>query len=89
MTVVSARDFRANQSHYFGLAKRGEHVVLKSRLGHFRLTPEAIEDVSDEPKRDVTAEICRGMKEWKQYLDTGESDYFRPVEDLLDELRNS
>ncbi|MBR1788320.1 MAG: prevent-host-death family protein [Bacteroidaceae bacterium] len=88
MTIVSTREFRANQSHYFGLAKRGEHVVLKSRMGHFRLTPEPAEETADEPKRDVTAEICRGMKDWKEYLETGKSTKFRPAEELIDELRN-
>jgi hypothetical protein len=43
----------------------------------------------EEPKRDVTAEICRGMKHWKEYLETGKSDYFRPAKELLNELRNS
>ena len=88
MTIVSTREFRANQSHYFGLAKRGEHVVLKSRMGNFRLTPESVETANNEPKRDVTAEICRGMKDWKEYLETGKSTKFRPAEELINELRN-
>ena len=84
MTIVSTRDFRANQTKYLGMASRGEHVVLKSRLGSYRLIP--LEE--NEDKRDVTAETCRGMKEWKNYLETGESDYFRPAEELLYELQN-
>ena len=43
---------------------------------------------SGDGKRDVTAEICRGMKDWKEYLETGKSDYFRPAEELLHELQN-
>ena len=39
MTIVSTRDFRANQTKYLGMASRGEHVVLKSRLGSYRLIP--------------------------------------------------
>ena len=85
MTIVTTREFRANQSKFLGMVRRGEHVVLKSRLGSFRLTPEE----EEEPKRNVTEEVCRGLKEWKKYLETGESDYFRPAEELLYELQNS
>lgn len=87
MTIVSTREFRANQSKFLDMALHGEHVVLKSRRGSFRLMP--VEDEEEEPKRDVTAEICRGMKHWKEYLESGKSDYFRPAKDLLNELRNS
>ena len=85
MTIVTTRDFRTNQTKYLDMALRGEQVVLKSRRGSVRLIP--VED--EKPKRDVTAEICRGMKHWKEYLETGKSDYFRPAKELLNELRNS
>jgi len=85
MTIVTTRDFRTNQTKYLDMALRGEQVVLKSRRGSVRLMP--VED--EKPKRDVTAEICRGMKHWKEYLETGKSDYFRPAEELINELRNS
>ena len=85
MTIVSTRDFRANQTKFLDMALRGEHVVLKSRRGSVRLMP--IEE--EEPKRDVTAEICQGMKDWKEYLESGKSDKFRPLDEFLDELRNS
>ena len=46
MEVVSAREFRANQSKYFGAARDGEDVIVKSRgLGSFRLTPVTSNDV--------------------------------------------
>lgn len=85
MTIVTTRDFRTNQTKYLDMALRGEQVVLKSRRGSVRLMP--VED--EKPKRDVTAEICQGMKHWKEYLETGKSDYFRPAKELLNELRNS
>lgn len=85
MTIVSTTDFRANQTKYLGMVDSGEAVILKSRRGSYRLIP--VEE--EEPKRDVTAEICRGMKHWKEYLETGKSDYFRPAKELLNELRNS
>lgn len=86
MTIVSTRDFRANQTKFLAMARRGEHVVLKSRLGSFRLTPEDEEE--SEPKRDVTAEICQAMKDWKEYLETGKSDKFVTWEEMMDELRD-
>ena len=89
MTIVSTRDFRANQTKFLDMALRGEHVVLKSRRGSVRLMPVEDEEKAEEPKRDVTAEICRGMKHWKEYLETGKSNYFRPAKELLNELRNS
>ena len=45
MTIVTTREFRANQSKFLGMARRGEHVILKSRLGSFRLTPEEEEEL--------------------------------------------
>ena len=87
MTIVTTREFRANQTKFLGMARRGEHVVLKSRLGSFRLTPTE-EEKEEEPKRDVTEEVCQALKDWKEYLDTGKSDKFRPAEELLYELRN-
>ena len=87
MTIVSTTDFRANQTKYLGMVDRGEHVILKSRRGSYRLLP--VEEEDEEPKRDVTAEICQAMKDWKEYLETGKSDKFRPLDEFLDELRNS
>lgn len=40
MVIVNTRDFRANQTKYLNLAKAGEHVILKSRTGCFRIFPE-------------------------------------------------
>lgn len=85
MTIVSTRDFRSNQTKYLGMVKRGERVILRSRMGSFHLTP-VIEEA--EPKRDITTEICGGLKAWKEYLD-GDKTKMRPVDELLHELRNS
>ena len=87
MTVVSTRDFRANQTKYLEMVDRGEHVILRSRHGRYRLTAIPMEPVNVQ-KRDVTAEICQGLKDWKEYLETGGTDKFRPAGDLIDELRN-
>ena len=87
MTIVSTRDFRAYQSKYLGMVLQGHDVILRSRRGSFRLTPVVEEE--EEPKRDITAEVCQGLKEWKKHIDTGKSDYFRPAQELLYELRHS
>ena len=86
MTIVSTRDFRANQGKYLGMALEGHDVVLRSRRGIFRLTP--IEEDKDEPKRNVTAEVCQALKDWKEYLDTGKSDKFVSWEEMMDELQD-
>lgn len=85
MTIVSTRDFRANQGKYLVMALEGHDVVLSSRRGRFRLTPVVDEE---EPKRDVTAEVCQALKDWKEYLDTGKSDKFVSWEEMMDELRD-
>ena len=88
MTIVSTRDFRANQTKFLDMALRGEHVVLKSRRGSVRLMPVEDEEEEEGPKRDVTAEICQAMKDWKEYLDTGKSDKFVSWEEMMNELRD-
>ena len=84
MTVISVRDFRSRQTHYLQLARSGEHVILRSRQGQFRLTPMS----DEESERNVTAEICQGMKDWRDELDGINTGRFRPAEELIDELRN-
>lgn len=85
MTIVSTREFRANQSHYFGLAKRGEHVVLKSRLGHFRLMPEPLCE-EDNNERFVEG-FRRSLQDWKDYLAGNESKMLS-WEEMMNELRD-
>ena len=44
MTIITGRQFRANQSKYIGMAQRGERVILSSRVGYAELTPLSKED---------------------------------------------
>lgn len=89
MTVVSTTDFRANMTKFFALADSGEHVVVRSRQGSYSLKPvKTAEKKGAKPRRNVTEEVCRALKDWKEYLETGKSDKFRPAEELIDELRN-
>lgn len=86
MTIVSTREFRANQTKYLEMADRGEHVVLRSRRGNYRLTPMPVEPIAT-PKRDITTEICQGMKDFHDYLN-GDKSKMLTWEDMMDELRD-
>lgn len=89
MTIVSTTDFRANMTRFFALADNGERVVVQSRKGSYSLKPvKPTAKKAAKPRRNVTEEVCRAMKDWKEYLETGKSDNFRPAEELIDELRN-
>ena len=56
MEIVSARQFRANQGKFLTAAKRGQSVILTSRLGSFKIVPV---DEADT----LTTRICDGLKE--------------------------
>ena len=77
MEIISARDFRANQSAVLAKAKKGESVILTSRLGMFKITPVTEEDT-------LTSRICEGLREVKM-IEEGKLPR-RSIEDLLNEL---
>ena len=83
MVVVSARDFRTNHTKYLNLAKAGEHVVLKSRTGSFRIYPEDCEETIDAP-RDLMQELKDALTEVKDAL-AGKHE-LQSAESLSDEL---
>lgn len=58
MEIISARHFRANQTAVLNKAKRGESVLLSSRVGMLKIVP-----VSDEDS--LTSRICEGLREVK------------------------
>lgn len=65
MEVVSTREFRSNQRKYFGMAKGGEDVILKSRdMGSFRLVPVSPNDIVTN-KPDITERIFQALREVK------------------------
>lgn len=61
MTVISIRDFRANQSKYLDLAAGGESVILTSRTGSFKIVP-VTEDDSLVSKKEFFARIDEARK---------------------------
>ena len=89
MTVVSSKEFHAN-SRYMRMARRGEHILVRSRGGIYRVSfePDIEEQQEDEPQRDLTAEVCQAMKDWRDELNGIHTGKFRPAEELIDELRN-
>jgi antitoxin (DNA-binding transcriptional repressor) of toxin-antitoxin stability system len=84
MTIVSARDFRANQGKYFSMVNSGEHVILKSREGNFRLVPVSPADSISDDTQKVAADLRAALQELKEVL-AGEK-HTNPIETLLNEL---
>lgn len=68
MIVVSGRDFRANQSKYFGFAQSGEDVVVKARYGAWRVVPVA-KDEALTCKRDLAIELRGALMEAKAAME--------------------
>ena len=83
MVVVSTRDFRTNQTKYLNLAKAGEHVVLKSRAGSFRIFPDDGSNTIDAP-RDLMKELKNALTEVKEAI-AGKRK-LQSADSLLDEL---
>lgn len=84
MTIVSARDFRANQGKYFSMVNSGEHVILKSREGNFRLVPVSSSDsISDETQK-ITADLRGALRELKETI-AGKKK-LNTLDSLIDEL---
>lgn len=54
MEIITAREFRANQSKILKKAKEGESVLISSRVGMFKITPVTEEDT-------LTEKIVRGL----------------------------
>lgn len=58
MEIVSARNFRTNQTAVLTKAKRGESVLISSRVGMFKIVPVAEEDT-------LTSRICEALRQVK------------------------
>lgn len=77
MHIVSAREFRANQTAVLKKALAGESVLLNSRIGTFKILPVTEEDT-------LTTRFCKGLEEVKQIREGKLKGY--SVEELLNEL---
>lgn len=77
MRVVSAREFRSNQTKILTVAQSGQPVMLTSRIGNFKIIP-----IHDE--ESLTSRICEGLKEVKM-IKEGKLPR-KTAQQLLDEL---
>ena len=84
MTVVSAREFRANQSKYLSMVNSGEHVILKSREGNFRLVPVTSSDSISDDSQKIAAELRGALRELKEVIAGKEQ--LNTLDSLIDEL---
>jgi antitoxin (DNA-binding transcriptional repressor) of toxin-antitoxin stability system len=86
MVVVTGRDFRANTAKYVDVAYRGEDVVVKSRVGSFRIVPIREDDIVIN-KRDLAAELRGALMEAKESI--AGTRKLNTLDSLINELRNS
>lgn len=84
MTIVSARDFRANQGKYFSMVNSGEHVILKSREGSFRLVPVTSDDLVPDSTQKIAADLKGALRELKEVI-AGKKQ-LGTLDDLINEL---
>lgn len=84
MTIVSARDFRANQGKYFSMVNSGEHVILKSREGNFRLVPVTSSDSISDESQKIAAELRGALRELKEVI--ARKKKLSTLDCLIDEL---
>lgn len=84
MVFVSTRDFRNNQTKYLNLAKAGEYVVLKSRVGNFRIYPEDSNEEAIQVPRDLAVDLKNALSEVKEAIACKR--ILQSAESLLDEL---
>lgn len=84
MVVVSTRDFRTNQTKYLNLAKAGEHVVLKSRVGSFHIFPEDEDEDTIKTPRELMVELKGALQEVKEAI-AGKR-VLQSADNLFDEL---
>ena len=84
MTIVSARYFRANQGKYFSMVNSGEHVILKSREGNFRLVPVTSSDSISDESQKIAAELRGALRELKEVI--ARKKKLSTLDSLIDEL---
>lgn len=83
MLVVSTRDFRSNQTKYLSKANSGEHVILKSRAGSFKIVPITPDDDASS-KRDIAVELREALQEMKDHINGKKR--LQSLDSLLNEL---
>lgn len=62
MEVISTRDFRSNQTAILSRVKKGESILLKARIGTFKILPLTEGD-------SLTERVCQGLREAKEIIE--------------------
>ena len=65
MQVVSAREFRANQTKILTTARKGQTVMLTSRVGNFKIVPITDDDTIIEKDLRISIEEVKAHLEGK------------------------
>ncbi len=81
MTVITGRQFRANQSKYIRMAHRGERVILSSRAGYAELTPITENDQKFDEYVNSKEFLNYAAKVRKEY-EAGEGVTLKCAEDI-------
>ena len=87
--IVTAQQFRTNQSRYIGAAYSGEDVLVKARAGDFLIKPVR-KKTTVKPKKkgkDFAKDFRCALTELMDAMEG--KGKLRPVEDLIDELRST
>ncbi len=81
MTVITGRQFRANQSKYIRMAHKGERVILSSRAGYAELTPISEDDKKFDEYLNSEEFINNSAKVLQEYKE-GKGTTLRCAEDV-------
>lgn len=81
--IVTGREFRSRQGKYVGAAFSGQDVVVKSRMGNFRIIPIPAEPTVPA-KRNLERDLAHALKEAKDSLEGKQQ--LLSWEDMLNEL---
>lgn len=82
MEVISAREFRSNQTNVLKRVKNGGNVIITSRVGSFKIVPVTEDD--HVISKDLTANLIEALNEVRQ-IEKGELKS-RSAYDFLNEL---
>lgn len=76
MVVVSAREFRAQQTKVLSAALEGESVLLTSRIGNFKIVPVSEDDklIMYQELKEKMDKAIKDMKEGKTLKFSSEKD---------------
>ncbi|MGP1435410.1 MAG: prevent-host-death family protein [Phocaeicola sp.] len=83
MIILTGKEFRAHQAKYFGVAKTGEDVIIKSRSGSFRIVPISEQDAII-PEQKIISALTASLQEVKEAIQ--EKRHLINVKELINEL---